>query len=54
MICSNETWKTLRINFRRGGLKKLVEEEDARHVDAIHYVAIAGMRVRQENLKLVD
>ena len=30
-------------NFRRGGLKKIIEEEDARHVEAMHYAASAGI-----------
>jgi hypothetical protein len=51
MICSNETGKPLRINFGRGGSKKLAEEEDARHVDAMHYAATVGIRVGRENLK---
>jgi hypothetical protein len=41
----------LRVNFGRGGLKKIMEEEDMRHVKAMHYAASAGIRVRRENLK---
>jgi hypothetical protein len=54
MICSNETRKPLRVNFGRGGMKKIVEEEDARHVDAMHYAATAGIRVGRENLKPIE
>jgi hypothetical protein len=53
MICSNETWKPLRVNFGRGKMKKVVEEEDTRHVDAIHFVATTGIRVRWENKSLI-
>ena len=53
MICSNETRKPLRVNFGRGGMKKVAEEEDARHVEAMHYAATAGIRVRKENLKTI-
>jgi hypothetical protein len=28
-IYSNESWKPLRLNFGRGGMKKIIEEEDA-------------------------
>ena len=53
MIHSSETRKPLRVNFGRGGLKKIVEEEDARHVEAMHYAASAGIRVGKENLKMI-
>ena len=51
MIHSSETRKPLRPNFGRGGLKRIVEEEEARHVEAMHYAASAGIRVGRENLK---
>jgi hypothetical protein len=35
-------------------MKKIVEEEDARHVDAMHYAATVGIRVGRENLKLIE
>jgi hypothetical protein len=54
MICSNETRKPLRVNFRKGGMKKIVEEEDARHVDAMHYTATVGIWVGRENLKPIE
>jgi hypothetical protein len=54
MICSNETWKPLRVNFGKGGMKKIVEEEDVQHVDAMHYAATAGIRVERENLKPIE
>jgi hypothetical protein len=50
MICLNETRKPLRVNFQRGGMKKIVEEEDAEHVDAMQYAATVGIRVGRENL----
>ena len=53
MIHSNETWKPLRVYFGRGGLKKIVEEEDARHVEAMDYAASAEIRVGRENLKTI-
>ena len=53
MIHSSETRKPLRVNFGRGGLKKIIEEEDARHVEAMHYAASAGIRVGRENLKTI-
>ena len=53
MTHSSETRKPLRANFGRGGLKKIVEEEDARHVEAMHYAASAEIRVGRENLKTI-
>jgi hypothetical protein len=43
----------LRVNFERGGLKKIVEMEDRRHVEAMHYAASAGISVGRENLKTI-
>jgi ABC-type taurine transport system substrate-binding protein len=54
MICWNETRMPLRVNFGRGGMNKIVEEEDVQHVDAMHYVVIAGIRVGWENLKPIE
>ena len=53
MIHLSETQKPWRVNFGRGGMKKIVEEEDARHVDAMHYAVIGGIRVGRESLKLI-
>jgi hypothetical protein len=38
----------------QGGMKKIVEEEDAQHADAMHYAAIVGIRVGRENLKPIE
>ena len=38
-------------NFRRGGMKRLMEEAAARHVEAIHYSASAGIRVGEKAAK---
>jgi hypothetical protein len=54
MICLNETRKPLRVNFGKGGMKKIVEEEDAQHVDTMHYAATTRSRVGQENLKPIE
>ena len=37
MIHLGETRKPLSVKFERGRLKKIIEGEDARHVEAIHY-----------------
>jgi hypothetical protein len=34
-------------------MKKIVEEEDAKHVEAMHYAAMAGIRVGRENMKTI-
>ena len=39
MIHWSETRKPVRVNFGRGGLKKIIEEEDVRHAEAMHYAA---------------
>jgi hypothetical protein len=54
MIYSNETRKPLWVNFRKGEMKKIIEQEDTQHVDAMHYAAIAGIRVGRENLKPIE
>jgi hypothetical protein len=46
MIHSSETRKPFRVNFGRGRLKTIVEMEDGRHVEAMHYVASAGIGFR--------
>jgi hypothetical protein len=53
MIHTTETRKALRVNFGRGGLKKIVEEEVARHVEAMHSVASTRICVGKENLKSI-
>jgi hypothetical protein len=53
MIHSSETRKPLRVNFGRGGMKKIIEMEDGRHVEAMHYAASAGISVGRENLKTI-
>jgi hypothetical protein len=53
-ISSSETRKPLRVNFGRGGLKKIVEMEDGRHVEAIHYAASARISGGRENLKRME
>jgi hypothetical protein len=53
MIHSSETRKPLRVNFGKGGMKKIVEMEDGRHVEAIHYASSAGISVGRENLKTI-
>jgi hypothetical protein len=50
LICLNETRKL----FGRARMKKIVEEEDAQHVDAMHYAATVGIRVGRENLQLIE
>ena len=39
MICLSETRRPIRVNFEKGGMKKAMEDADATHVDAMHYVA---------------
>jgi hypothetical protein len=41
------------VNFGRGGLKKVVETEDARHVEAMHYADSAEIHISGENLKTI-
>jgi hypothetical protein len=53
-ICSNETQRPLRVNFGRGRMKKIVEEEEVKHVEAMHYVTTARIRVERENLKPIE
>ena len=48
MICSSETRRPLRVNFGRGGLKKVMEDAEATRVDAMHYAASAGIRVGKD------
>jgi hypothetical protein len=53
MIHSSKIGKQLRVNFGRGGLKKIIEMEDRRYVEAMHYAASAEISVRRENLKTI-
>ena len=53
MIHSSETRKPFRVNFGRGRLKRIVEEEDAKYVESMHYAASSGIRVGRENLKII-
>ena len=36
------------MNFEKGGMKKVVEDSKATHVDAMHYATSAGIRVRKD------
>ena len=45
-VHTNETRRALELNIGRGGMKRLMEEVAARHVETIHYSASAGIRVR--------
>jgi hypothetical protein len=53
MIHLSETQKPLRVNFKRGGLKKIVEDENARHMEALHYLTSAKIPIGIENLKTI-
>ena len=53
IIHSSETRKPLQVNFGRGGLKKIMDEADASHVEAIHYAASAGIRIAKEKLGMI-
>ena len=44
LICSSETRRPLRVNFRGGGMKKAMEDAGTTHVDAMHYAASVGIR----------
>ena len=48
-----ETHKPSQVNFGRGGLKKIMDEADASHAEAIHYAASASIRVGKENLGMI-
>ena len=52
MICSSEIRRALRVNFRRGGKKKAMEDVEATHVDAMHYAAWAGIRVGEDKAEV--
>ena len=45
-VHASEIWKALELNTGRGGMKRLMEEAVARHAEAVHYSASAGIRVR--------
>ena len=44
-VHARDTRRMLEVNPRRGGMKRLMEEAAARHVEAIHYSASAGIPV---------
>ena len=44
-VHASETRKALELNIGRGGMKRLMEEAPARHAEAIHYSASAGIQV---------
>ena len=43
-----DTRREVETNFGRGGMKRLMEEAEARHVEAVHYSASAKIRVGGE------
>ena len=45
-VHASETRRALDLNVRRGGMKRLMEEVAAHHVETVHYSASAGIRVR--------
>ena len=45
-VHASETRRALDLNIGRGGMKRLMEEAAARHVEIVHYSASAGIRVR--------
>jgi hypothetical protein len=53
MINSSETRKALRMNFGKGGLKKIVEKGGCKHVEAMHYATSAGICIGRENLRTI-
>mgnify|MGYP000630293326 FL=1 len=50
-VHASDTRRSLDTNFGRGGMKRLMEEAAARHVEAIHYSASAGIRVGERATK---
>ena len=44
-VHASETRKALGLNTGRDGMKWLMEEASARHTEAIHYSALAGIRI---------
>ena len=47
-VHASDTRRSLDTNFGRGGMKRLMEEAAARHVEAIHYSASAGICVGEK------
>ena len=47
-VYSTETRRPLGLNQGRGGMRRLMEEAEARHVEAVHYSTSAGIRVGKE------
>ena len=45
-VHASGTRRALELNTGRGGMKRLMEEAVARHAEAVHYSASAGIRVR--------
>ena len=48
MVHASDTRRRLNTNIGRGGMKRLMEEAAARHVEAIHYSASVGIRVGEK------
>ena len=44
-VHANDTWRMLEVNTERSGMKRLMEEATARHVQVIYYSASASIRV---------
>ena len=44
----SEWWRLLEMNTGCGGMKRLMEEAKARHVEAVHYSASTRIRVGRE------
>ena len=47
-VHASETRRALDLNVGRGGMKRLMEEAEARHAKTVHYSASAGIRVRSD------
>ena len=50
-VHASDTRRSLDTNFSRGGMKRLMEEAAARHIEAIHYSASVGIRVGEKAAK---
>ena len=44
-VHAGDTRRVVETNFGRGGMKRLMEEAEARHVEVVHYSTSAGIRV---------
>ena len=54
-VHASETRRALELNIRRGGMKRLMEDAAAHHVETIHYSELAGIRVgSDESRKMKD